>query len=148
MNSIDHLKKMKKDDLIMLLCEKYPVQHSNQVVNIIKENLDIDWNVEQLIIAVTDGVNNIISQKILSVGSLNRSIVSPAQILKYILQFSKAAGFILIHNHPSGNLQPSDQDIEVTNKMKEVATLMQLTMLDHIIISEVSHFSLCENGLL
>ena len=59
-----------------------------------------------------------------------------------------ATGIILSHNHPSGNLQPSESDTKITLTIKEAGNLMDVTLLDHIIVSEKDYYSFADNGLL
>jgi len=59
-----------------------------------------------------------------------------------------ATSMILCHNHPSGNLSPSDADLQITRKIKDAGQLMEIQVLDHLIITQKSHFSFADNGLL
>jgi len=59
-----------------------------------------------------------------------------------------ASGIIICHNHPSGNLNPSDSDNKITQKIKEAGILMDIQLLDHLIIAEKDYFSFADNGLL
>ena len=70
---------------------------------------------------------------IVSVGALNASMVHPREMLKSIV-LSNAAAVMMVHNHPSGQVQPSAEDISVTAKMSQLMKLMEVTLLDHIIL--------------
>jgi DNA repair protein RadC len=59
-----------------------------------------------------------------------------------------ASGIIICHNHPSGNLQPSEQDIHVTKKLKSACDLLEIKILDHVILTDESHFSMADNGII
>ena len=75
------------------------------------------------------------------------TVMDPRLILKQALM-DGASKIILAHNHPSGNLQPSEADKNITNKIKESAKLMDIALLDHLIITQQSYFSFADEGLL
>jgi len=93
-----------------------------------------------------DGKNRIICIEEVSVGSLNQSIVHPREVFKTAL-LSSAAAIILIHNHPSGDPQPSREDREITRRLKEAGELLGIRVLDHMIIGE-TYLSFVEMGLM
>jgi DNA repair protein RadC len=91
--------------------------------------------------------NRIIDKERISSGGVAGTVVDVKIILKNALQ-KLASGIILAHNHPSGNLQPSDADISVTKKLKEAAKLMEMHILDHIIVGEADYYSFADNGII
>jgi DNA repair protein RadC len=93
-----------------------------------------------------DGKNRILCIDIVSIGSLNQSIVHPRDTLKNSL-LSSAAAIILIHNHPTGDPAPSSEDIAITKRLREAGEIMGIKILDHIIIGD-SYMSFVERGLL
>lgn len=93
-----------------------------------------------------DGKNRIVCIDQVSVGSLNQSIVHPREVFKTAL-LSSAAAIILLHNHPSGDPEPSKEDREITRRLKEVGELLGIRVLDHMIIG-VTYLSFVETGLL
>lgn len=93
-----------------------------------------------------DGKNKIICIDIVSIGSLNQSIVTPRETFKSAL-LSSAAAIVLIHNHPSGDPTPSREDMEITRRLKEAGELLGIRVLDHIIIGD-TFMSFVEMGLL
>lgn len=102
---------------------------------------------EQLILVLLDCKNNLISDSILSTGTVNTTLISPRDI--FIRAFAEgAAGIILIHNHPSGISTPSRQDQFITNKIKEVSDMVEIPLLDHIIIGDNQYTSFKQKGLL
>lgn len=84
-----------------------------------------------------------------SMGSLSEAIVHPREVFKTAL-FSNASAVILIHNHPSGRIEPSREDRELTRKLQEAAKLLEIQVLDHLILSGDTDgiYSFRENGLL
>ena len=95
-----------------------------------------------------DTKNQPVSINVVSVGSLNSSIVHPREVFKVAI-LSNAASIIIFHNHPSGDPTPSREDVNVTNRLKEAGKLIGIDLIDHIIIgSENSYCSLKEEGIL
>ena len=94
-----------------------------------------------------DGKNRIICLDRVSVGSLNQSVVHVREVLKSAL-ISSAAAILLIHNHPSGDPNPSNEDLVITRRLKEAGELIGIPVLDHIIIGEGQYVSFVERGLL
>ncbi|HSW35364.1 MAG TPA: DNA repair protein RadC [Candidatus Limnocylindrales bacterium] len=91
--------------------------------------------------------NHVISKEEISVGSLNASIVHPREIFNIPLRKS-AASVILIHNHPSGDPSPSQEDIEVTKRLVDAGNILGIAVRDHIIIGDGYFFSFRDKGLL
>ena len=92
-----------------------------------------------------DNSKNIISDKLLFIGTINYSLVHPREIFKeaYLLG---ASSIICVHNHPGGNPLPSKQDLEVTNTLIEAGQLLGIKVLDHIIICKEKYYSFLENN--
>ena len=90
--------------------------------------------------------NEIISDRNLFVGTINRSLVSPREVLEYALKNS-AVSLVFMHNHPSGDPEPSAEDVLITKRCNEAARLMDITLLDHIIIGRHQFVSLKQRGL-
>jgi DNA repair protein RadC len=91
--------------------------------------------------------NHIISREEISVGSLNASIVHPREIFNAPLRKS-AASVILVHNHPSGDPSPSQEDLEVTRRLADAGHILGIAVRDHLIIGDGCFFSFKEKGLL
>ncbi|MEG1584046.1 MAG: JAB domain-containing protein, partial [Anaerovorax sp.] len=82
-----------------------------------------------------------------SVGNLNSSVVHPREVFSVAIKKS-AASIILVHNHPSGNTTPSQQDIDVTNRLVEAGTLLGIQVVDHLIIGDGKYLSFKEEMLI
>ncbi|UFS71758.1 DNA repair protein RadC [Geomonas sp. RF6] len=93
-----------------------------------------------------DGKNRIAAIDIVSIGSLNQTIVHPREVYKTAL-LSSAAALILIHNHPTGDSTPSAEDIQVTRKLIEAGEILGIKVLDHIIVGD-HHYSFVEGGVI
>ncbi len=91
--------------------------------------------------------NRIMAWKKISQGGIAGTVTDIRLILKDALE-NTSTSMIICHNHPSGNLQPSDADKEITRKIKEAAGLMDIRLLDHVIIGNESYFSFADEGLM
>lgn len=123
------------------------VSSPKDAATIIKEYLK-GKDREHFIVLCLNIKNNITAIHTVSIGSLNNSIVPPANVLKVAL-LSNSAGIIVAHNHPSGQTSPSSEDIKVTKRLKEASKLMGIDLLDHIIVglsSQDKVYSFRENN--
>lgn len=94
-----------------------------------------------------DTRNQVIAFEVLFYGTINRSNVYPRVVAKQALDLH-AAAVILCHNHPSGDPNPSQSDITLTNQLKEVLQVFDISVLDHLIVGGSEVYSLAEHGLL
>ena len=102
---------------------------------------------EKVILLCLDNKAQLISQTVLSVGTVNASLVSPREAFQYALRM-QAVYIMVLHNHPSGDPKPSRQDIEITYRLLKTGELMDIPLLDHIIIGDNRYISFKESGLL
>jgi DNA repair protein RadC len=104
---------------------------------------------EQFITLHLDGKNRIICMDLVSIGSLNQSIVHPRELFKTAC-LSNAAAIICVHQHPTGDPTPSSEseDIAMTRRLKEAGEIMGIKLLDHIIVGDGEYLSFVERGLL
>jgi DNA repair protein RadC len=102
---------------------------------------------ESVFIIMLNKRNNTCGYAKISQGGISGTVVDIRLILKYAIE-SLASGIILVHNHPSGNMIASPQDIQIAKKLKKAAMYMDISLLDSIIISEDSHYSLADEGLI
>ncbi len=91
--------------------------------------------------------NKLIHDEVISLGTLNANLVHPREVFQPAVEFS-AAAIILAHNHPSGDPEPSEDDIEITKRLIESSKVMGLEILDHIIIGGNKYVSLKERGVM
>lgn len=107
-----------------------------------------DSDREQLIVVSLDTKNQPNTINVASIGSLNSSIVHPREIFKSAI-LSNANSIIIAHNHPSGDANPSKEDISITKRLKECGEIIGINLIDHIIIGDNDRFvSLKEKGIL
>ena len=102
---------------------------------------------ELLLCAFFDSKNNFLGDAIISKGAVNYAYVSPRDIFRYAFDY-EAVMIILLHNHPSGEPFPSEDDIRVTKRIEKGAQILQLELVDHIIIGDNTYFSFKENELI
>ncbi|MCB4749284.1 MAG: DNA repair protein RadC [Sulfurovum sp.] len=94
-----------------------------------------------------DGASHIINTRTVFIGTLNQSMVHPREVFTNAIA-DRAAGIIIAHNHPSGTLYPSQADIRITKRLKEVSKLVGIELLDHVILSQEGYYSFSDEGLL
>jgi DNA repair protein RadC len=102
---------------------------------------------EVFISVFLDGAHNIIGHKVISEGLLNRTIVHPREVFREAI-LQNCAAVVVAHNHPSGNLEPSDEDTEITKRLSEAAKILGIHLLDHVIISRKGYFSFQEHSIM
>lgn len=110
-------------------------------------NIFEDKKQEHFYCVYLDNKKKVIETKLLFMGTLNQSIVHPREVFKEAYLLS-ASSIICIHNHPSGNVQPSKEDIELTKRLSSIGMLMGIKLIDHLIIGSTEYFSFLENSLL
>lgn len=102
---------------------------------------------EHFLMVTLDGGHKIIKIHVVSVGTLNCSLIHPREVFVEAIN-DKASAMILCHNHPSGSCEPSEQDVEATRVLLEASQIMKIEILDHVIVSCNSYFSFLEKGVL
>ena len=91
--------------------------------------------------------NKVINKMKLSQGGISGTVTDVRIVMKTAIEYL-ASGIIVCHNHPSGNLNPSESDTKITQKIKEAGNLMDIQLLDHLIISDKDYYSFADNGVL
>jgi len=120
---------------------------SSKEVFELTEPLLADLKHEEFWILFLNRANKVINQMKLSQGGVSGTVTDVRIIMKKALEYL-ASGIIVCHNHPSGNLTPSEADIKITRKIKEAGELIDIQLLDHLIISEKNYYSFADNGIL
>ena len=100
-----------------------------------------DKKQEYFVCLTLDGANRLISKRIITIGTLTSSLVHPREVFAEAIS-DRAASIIVAHNHPSGNLQSSDADRQVTERLKEAGTLLGINLVDHIIVTSKDFVSI------
>ncbi len=102
---------------------------------------------ECLLLAMFDSKSALLGDAVISVGTVNSSLVSPREVFLKALEY-KAVHIVLLHNHPSGDPAPSESDSQVTHRVLECGAMLGIALADHIIIGDNRYMSFRENGLL
>lgn len=106
-----------------------------------------DLSVEEFWIILVDRANQILLKERISIGGVSSTLVDPKMLFKVAIE-NLASGIILVHNHPSGNLKPSQADIKLTQKIADGAKLMDISILDHLIVTDHGYFSFADEDLM
>ena len=127
-----------------------PVSSPYEIKSFWQQNIETaDWfdrEKECLIVLALDTKLKLKGWNLVSLGSLNESIVHPREVFRPLVAVA-AYGFIMIHNHPTGNTDPSSADYRVTEKIRSAAKTMDIVFFDHVIIGD-SYYSFRESGLI
>jgi DNA repair protein RadC len=126
--------------------EKPQITCTSELVNYCKASLG-GVKDEQFRVIFLDAQNRIIDMETIQEGIVNQAVVYPRKVLENALR-QKASAIILLHNHPSGNVRPSDADIRLTRSIQETARVLDILVHDHIIIGENRFFSFREEGIM
>ena len=118
------------------------ISSAKDVFDLFKKRL-IDEKRENFIALHLDSKNKVIKEEIISIGNLDTSIVHPREVFKSAIKES-ANAIILLHNHPSGDPKPSEQDMEITRQLKKASDFLGIKLIDHVIIGNESYFSFKE----
>jgi DNA repair protein RadC len=119
---------------------------SRDIYNVMRRHL-MDLNHEEFWIVLVSRASKVIGKELISKGGLNGTVADPRIIYHVAIQH-QASSIVLIHNHPSGNLKPSREDIFLTKKMVEAGKLLDINVLDHVIITDNGYFSFGDEGML
>lgn len=143
MAAFEIAKRISKSDLRE---EQIKIDSPQDVFNIFNNELS-HLDVEKFYILILNA-SNIVKKKVeITSGTLNTSLISPREVFKPAID-SKAASIVIVHNHPSGNLDPSREDINVTKQLVEAGKILEIPVLDHIIIANNQFTSFVNRKLL
>ena len=126
--------------------EKPQIRSSRDIAQYLQANLK-DYNYEVFAVVFLNRANKINHFEIISRGGITGTVADPRLILKKALE-EDATSLVLSHNHPSGNLKPSQADEELTRKIKGAASYFDIKVIDHIIVSDEGYYSFADEGML
>lgn len=135
-------KRMKQSTVM----RKAKLSSPNDVVAFFSAELN-ESKVEKFIAVLLNTKNEVINWDVISIGSLNASIVHPREVFNRAIKRS-AASLIVVHNHPSGHIDPSREDINITKRLFEAGQLIGIPLIDHIIIGRDKYYSFKEENQL
>lgn len=125
---------------------KITIRTKNQLLNYLRKDIGVSKS-EEFKVLFLNSNNEVLGIETLFEGTIDRSAIYPRKILERVLAYN-ARSIVFAHNHPSGNTTPSQKDIELTNTLKDFFRLVDVSILDHIIISKDTYFSFLEEGIL
>lgn len=138
-------------DIKLTEAEKIKILNSDDLYSIMQQILlrdnKIDQNREHFWVIGLESNNRILFIELISLGTVNKTLAEPMEVFSLALQ-KRAVRIILCHNHPSGELEPSDADKDITDRLIQVGIIVKTAVLDHLIISEKSYLSFAETGLM
>jgi DNA repair protein RadC len=131
--------------------EKIKILNSDDIYGIMQRVLlrenKIDQNREHFWVIGLESNNRILFIELISLGSVKKALVEPMEVFSFALQ-KRAVKIILCHNHPSGEIKPSDADKDITDRLIQVGIIVNTEVIDHLIISDKSYLSFKDIGLL
>jgi DNA repair protein RadC len=127
-----------------ILKESVRVKNAKDILPLVQEYRNKKQ--EYFICITLDGASNVMQKRIISVGTAEQSIVHPREVFADAIN-DRAAGVIFAHNHPTGDLNPSDEDKSITTRLVEAGKLLGIIVIDHIIVTSKSYFSFKEKGM-
>jgi DNA repair protein RadC len=129
--------------------QRRKISCSRDANDLLKENWNSDTleYCEEFKILLLTRSNSVLGIMAVSKGGISGTVTDVRIILQAALK-SNASGIIVAHNHPSGNLNPSESDTKITQKIKEAGNIMDIQLLDHLIITGEDYYSFADNGLL
>jgi DNA repair protein RadC len=126
--------------------EKDQIKGSRDASNYMRPVIgDLAW--EEFWVIFLNRQNKVIEKQKLSQGGMTGTVIDVRLVLKLALE-KHATSLIFCHNHPSGNLEPSDADKKITRQLKEAGALMEIPVMDHLIVTQAGFFSFADEGLL
>ncbi len=126
--------------------EKPKITTSGDAYELLKGDL-MDLGYEEFWVVLLNRAQRLIKKHKISLGGVHGTVADPKIIFKTALE-ELASGIIVAHNHPSGNLTPSQQDIDLTRKLKEAGKFLEIQLLDHLIVAGKKYYSFADEGLL
>lgn len=138
---VSYRNKVPYKDMVKISCSKDCSEYFRQVWS---DNLD---HVEEFRILCLNRANKVLGWACISSGGMSGTVADPKVIFQIALK-SCASSIILGHNHPSGNLKPSESDIRLTKKLKNAGVSLDLPVLDHIILTSDAYYSFADEGML
>lgn len=140
--TIGYKSKIAKEDRVKINDSMKTSQYLKTIWN--EDKLD---HVEESVVLLLNRANEVLGWAKISIGGISGTMIDPKVIFQLALK-ANASSIILSHNHPSGNLKASGQDIALTKKVKEAGKLLDIDMLDHVILTTEGYLSMADEGLM
>jgi DNA repair protein RadC len=140
--SLHYKNKVKQSELRQITTS----QECEEVLRMVFDSSTFLWREEMLLLCLNRH-NKVIGYYRVSVGGVSGTVCDPKVIFTIALN-SGASAFVLAHNHPSGNLEPSQADKTLTQRIKNLGALLEITLIEHMILTQESYYSFSDNGTL
>jgi len=130
-------------------CERPKISCSEDIFNMLRSVWDqnkIEY-IEQFYVVLLNKANRVLGVAKISEGGVSGCSVDPKRIFQCALK-ANASAIIIAHNHPSGQTKPSDNDIQITKKIKNAANYLEISLLDHLIVTPYTFYSFADEGIL
>lgn len=124
--------------------KKEKITSSRDIYELMKPHL-LDLPHEEFWVVLLNRANVVLKKAIISTGGISGTVADPKLIFKTALE-NLASAIILVHNHPSGNVRPSDADVLLTRKMREAGNMLEIPVLDHLIFTDTNYYSFVDEG--
>jgi DNA repair protein RadC len=108
---------------------------------------ELDADKEHFVLFALNNKHRINGYKVISTGTLTASLIRPGDVYRAALHLA-AAAVVFVHNHPSGDPMPSQEDQEITRRLRECGKMLAIRVLDHVILGAERHYSFSDRGLL
>jgi len=135
----------------MELARRYLIKEENKIQSpsdVLPLVADLRAKHQEYFVTISlNGANEVIEKRIVTVGLLNSSQIHPREVFADVIT-DRAASVILVHNHPSGSVSPSEDDIQITKQLVEAGRILGISVLDHIIVSKKGYISMKEKGFI
>lgn len=128
---------------LMTQDKKYKIRTSQDVYNLMKYDLSLKPQ-ECFYCIYLNNKNEVLERKLLFMGTVNKSLVHPREVFKYAY-LSSASSIICVHNHPSNDVNPSKDDMILTEKLVEIGRIQAIPILDHVIVGNDTYYSMSES---
>ena len=129
------------------LMEDKPLINSSQAAAAVIQPLLADETVELFYLLYLNQANRLLKMECISNGGVSGTVVDSKIIFKKALE-NNAVSLVLCHNHPSGNLKPSQADLDITKKLKQAGDMLGIIIFDHLIVANTGYYSFTDNGLM
>jgi DNA repair protein RadC len=123
---------------------KFIMTNPEAVFNFLRDYIGYEVR-EHFVILGINNKNTVMMRSLISIGTVSEAVVHPREVFSPAVMTS-CSGIIVCHNHPSGNTEPSRQDLETTKRLIEAGKILGIPVIDHIIITDEAYYSLKENG--
>jgi len=123
------------------------IRSAGDVARFVRTKILQDNSKEHVVLLCLDGSHSVAAYNVVSIGTANGAVVHPREVFQAAI-LAGSVSIILVHNHPSGSIEPSPEDVKTTEMIKEAGKLVGIKLLDHVIVADHQHYSFQECGKL